>query len=84
MLSVKKKKERITTHNALQQQAASTVVFCATAPELEGVTGGYFNNCYRCQPSNPALNLALAARLWTFSQDMITDILKKNVDNYKD
>lgn len=66
------------------QQAASTVVFCATAPELEGVTGGYFNNCYRCQPSNSTLNLALAAQLWTLSQDMITDILKRNVDNYKD
>ncbi|EFN73055.1 WW domain-containing oxidoreductase [Camponotus floridanus] len=63
------------------QQAASTVVFCATAPELEGVTGGYFNNCYRCQPSNAALNLTLATRLWTFSQDMITDILKANGDN---
>ncbi|XP_050463823.1 WW domain-containing oxidoreductase-like isoform X2 [Cataglyphis hispanica] len=66
------------------QQAASTVVFCATAPELEGVTGGYFNNCYRCQPSNAALNLALAERLWTLSQDMITDFLKRNGDNHKD
>ncbi|KAL6427611.1 hypothetical protein ACFW04_008822 [Cataglyphis niger] len=66
------------------QQAASTVVFCATAPELEGVTGGYFNNCYRCQPSNAALNLTLAEQLWTLSQDMITDILKKNGDNHKD
>lgn len=81
---MRKKKDRITTHNALQQQAASTVVFCATAPELEGVTGGYFNNCYRCQPSNAALNLTLATRLWTLSQDMITDILKANGDNYKD
>lgn len=66
------------------QQAASTVVFCATAPELEGVTGGYFNNCYRCQSSTPALNLTLATQLWTFSQDTITDILRKNGDNFKD
>ncbi|XP_072752276.1 WW domain-containing oxidoreductase [Anoplolepis gracilipes] len=63
------------------QQAASTTVFCATAPELEGVTGGYFNNCFRCQPSNPALNVALAARLWTFSQDMIADSLRIDEDN---
>ncbi|XP_018058913.1 PREDICTED: WW domain-containing oxidoreductase-like isoform X2 [Atta colombica] len=52
------------------QQAASTVIFCATAPELEGVTGSYFNNCCHCQPSNAALDSALAAQLWTLSQDM--------------
>ncbi|EZA53638.1 hypothetical protein DMN91_005483 [Ooceraea biroi] len=59
------------------QQAASTTIFCATAPELEGVTGGYFNNCYRCQPSNAAVDPALASRLWTLSQDMITEYCKK-------
>ncbi|XP_012054566.1 PREDICTED: WW domain-containing oxidoreductase-like [Atta cephalotes] len=60
------------------QQAASTVIFCATAPELEGVTGSYFNNCCHCQPSNAALDSALAAQLWTLSQDMITNVLKRN------
>ncbi|XP_067216413.1 WW domain-containing oxidoreductase isoform X2 [Linepithema humile] len=59
------------------QQAASTTIFCATAPELEGVTGGYFNNCYRCQPSNAALDPALAERLWTISQSMIFQSNKK-------
>ncbi|KAH0949552.1 hypothetical protein HN011_000984 [Eciton burchellii] len=59
------------------QQAASTTIFCATAPELEGVTGCYFNNCYRCQPSNATLNATLASRLWTVSQDMITEHYKK-------
>lgn len=68
--------------NALQQQAASTTVFCATAPELEGVTGSYFNNCFRCQPSNAALDPALAARLWTLSQDMIAEATKRDRDNY--
>jgi len=68
----------------LQQQAASTTVFCATAPELEGVTGSYFNNCYRCQPSIAARDPALAARLWTLSQDMITDVLKRDKDNYSE
>lgn len=60
------------------QQAASTTVFCATAPELEGVTGVYFNNCYRCDPSNAALDPALASRLWTVSQEMIINIMKKD------
>ncbi|XP_071553952.1 WW domain-containing oxidoreductase [Temnothorax nylanderi] len=63
------------------QQGASTTVFCATAPELEGVTGSYFNNCCRCQPTNAALDPALAERLWTLSQDMIADALKRDRDN---
>ncbi|XP_031833660.1 WW domain-containing oxidoreductase isoform X2 [Nomia melanderi] len=60
------------------QQAASTSIFCATAPELEGVTGVYFNNCFRCDPSTPALDSALATRLWSVSQDMIVNIMKKD------
>ncbi|XP_006619095.1 WW domain-containing oxidoreductase isoform X1 [Apis dorsata] len=60
------------------QQAASTSIFCATAPELEGVTGCYFNNCYRCDPSNAALDSALATRLWSVSQEMIINIMKKD------
>ncbi|KAK9696526.1 short chain dehydrogenase [Popillia japonica] len=38
------------------QQAASTTIFCATANELNGVTGVYFNNCYRCEESKAARN----------------------------
>ncbi|XP_011640819.1 WW domain-containing oxidoreductase isoform X1 [Pogonomyrmex barbatus] len=64
------------------QQAASTTIFCATAPELEGVTGSYFNNCCRCQPSNAALDPVLATRLWILSQNMITDVIEKNKNNY--
>ncbi|XP_035739674.1 WW domain-containing oxidoreductase-like [Vespa mandarinia] len=60
------------------QQAASTTIFCATAPELEGATGLYFNNCYRCDPSNFAVDSALASRLWSVSQDMIINVMKKD------
>lgn len=65
----------------MQQQAASTQVFCATATELEGITGGYFNNCCRCQPSNPALDSNLAAQLWIISQEMILDASKRHKDS---
>lgn len=64
--------------NILQQQAASTTVFCATAPELEGITNIYFNNCYYCDPSNTALDPALAGRLWFLSQNMIISVMKKD------
>ncbi|KAI4488197.1 hypothetical protein M0804_005045 [Polistes exclamans] len=60
------------------QQAASTTIFCATAPELEGATGLYFNNCYRCDPSTAAIDSALASRLWSVSQDLIINVMKKD------
>lgn len=59
-----------------QQQAASTPVFCASAPELEGITGCYFSNCYRCDPSKTALNPALAERLWFVSEKMFVSAIK--------
>lgn len=57
------------------QQAASTTVFCATAVELTGVTGVYFNNCYRCEESVAAQNDELAASLWSVSVEMIKKAL---------
>ncbi|EFN83713.1 WW domain-containing oxidoreductase [Harpegnathos saltator] len=64
------------------QQAASTSVFCATAPELDGVTGGYFNNCYRCSPSNAATNRTLSMLLWDLSQEMIIHVTDMTWDQY--
>ncbi|XP_012173779.1 WW domain-containing oxidoreductase isoform X3 [Bombus terrestris] len=58
------------------QQAASTSVYCASAPELEGITGCYFSNCYRCDPSKTALNPQLAERLWFVSEKMFTSCMK--------
>ena len=55
----------------LQQQAASTGVYCAVAPELEGTGGLYFNNCCRCQPSKAAEDENLARKLWDISARMV-------------
>jgi WW domain-containing oxidoreductase len=44
----------------LQQQAASTTVYCAALPELIGATGLYFNNCCRCGPTKAAQGPELA------------------------
>lgn len=57
------------------QQAASTTVYCATAVELTGVTGVYFNNCYRCEESVVAQNEELAIALWNISINMIKKVL---------
>lgn len=60
-----------------KQQAASTPVFCATAPELQGATGIYFNNCYSCESSSISQDSVIAARLWTVSQEMIINVVKR-------
>lgn len=57
------------------QQAASTTVYCATAPELTGLTGVYFNNCYICEPSKLSQNEELAKDLWSLSEKIIKSVL---------
>ncbi|KAL1500797.1 hypothetical protein ABEB36_006240 [Hypothenemus hampei] len=57
------------------QQAAATTVYCATAPELTGVTGVYFNNCFPCKESDTAQNDEMATLLWNISVAMIRQIL---------
>lgn len=58
------------------QQGASTTVYCATAPELTGLTGMYFNNCYICEPSKLSQMEELARDLWKLSEEMIGDGFK--------
>uniref|UniRef100_A0A674J164 WW domain containing oxidoreductase n=1 Tax=Terrapene triunguis TaxID=2587831 RepID=A0A674J164_9SAUR len=54
-------------------QRAATTVYCATAPELEGLGGMYFNNCCRCLPSQEAQNEVTAAALWELSERLIQE-----------
>ncbi|KAL3270614.1 hypothetical protein HHI36_021148 [Cryptolaemus montrouzieri] len=57
------------------QQAAATTVFCAVAPELNGITGSYFNNCYQCEESEKARKDDLALGLWEISADMVKRVM---------
>lgn len=54
-----------------QQQGAATSVYCAVAPELEGLGGMYFNNCFRCEPSAQAQDPDAAAGLWELSERLV-------------
>lgn len=56
------------------QQAASTTVFCATAIELIGVTGVYFNNCCRCEESKAGQDDEMAKLLWDVSVRMVQKV----------
>jgi NAD(P)-dependent dehydrogenase (short-subunit alcohol dehydrogenase family) len=48
-------------------EGARTPVYCATAPELAGETGLYYEDCRRKEPGK-AVTAALAAELWERSE----------------
>ncbi|KAK2834809.1 hypothetical protein Q7C36_015510, partial [Tachysurus vachellii] len=55
------------------QQGAATTVYCAVAPELEGLGGMYFNNCFRCLPSAQAQDPSSALSLWELSERLVQE-----------
>jgi NAD(P)-dependent dehydrogenase (short-subunit alcohol dehydrogenase family) len=46
------------------EEGAETLVYLASSPEVDGVTGEYFHRCRPAVPSPAARDDALAARLW--------------------
>jgi len=50
------------------EQGAQTVVYLASSPEVEGVTGGYYANCRPARSSDLARDEAVARRLWEVSE----------------
>ncbi|XP_038626510.1 WW domain-containing oxidoreductase [Tachyglossus aculeatus] len=62
------------------QQGAATALYCATAPELEGLGGMYFNNCCRCLPSQEAQNEMTARALWELSARLIQERIGRQSD----
>jgi NAD(P)-dependent dehydrogenase (short-subunit alcohol dehydrogenase family) len=53
------------------EQGARTQVHVASAPELAGITGGYWVKCAPAQPSRAARDDAAAARLWEVSETLV-------------
>jgi retinol dehydrogenase 12 len=49
------------------EQGAVTSLYCATAPELAGESGKYYDKCEVTEP-NPVATPELAARLWEYSE----------------
>jgi len=50
------------------EKGARTHVYCASAPEIEGVTGQYFAYCKPAEVSAPARDEALRRRIWAWSE----------------
>lgn len=55
---------------ATAEHGASTPLYLATAPELEGVTGYYFENCQPLKSSADSYDEQLAAQVWDRSMEM--------------
>jgi NAD(P)-dependent dehydrogenase (short-subunit alcohol dehydrogenase family) len=53
------------------ERGAQTIVYAATAPELEGVSGEYFGNSRRARPSRMARNEVAARKLWAATAEVI-------------
>jgi NAD(P)-dependent dehydrogenase (short-subunit alcohol dehydrogenase family) len=53
------------------EQGAQTILYAATAPELEGVSGEYFSNSRRARPSRMARNDVAARKLWALTAELI-------------
>jgi hypothetical protein len=52
-------------------QGATTSIYLAAAPELDGVTGRYFVNSKPKRSSKLSYDEATAARLWQVSADLV-------------
>jgi retinol dehydrogenase 12 len=53
------------------EEGARTTLHCATAPELAGETGLYYDRCERKRPGRAARDPQLAAELWSRSLDWV-------------
>ena len=53
------------------QRGAATSIHVASAPDLEGVTGGYFANRAPKRSAAHSYDEALAGRLWRLSADLV-------------
>ena len=52
-------------------KGAATSIYLASSPEVEGVTGKYFEKCRETTPRRAALNEAVAKRLWDQSAKLV-------------
>lgn len=54
-----------------EAEGARTSIYVATAPELEGVTGRYFDRGKEAKPSRAATDEEAAGRLWNVSEQLV-------------
>ncbi len=53
------------------ERGADTVVYMASSPEIEGVTGGYFHDRRPKRSSRASHDRDTAARMWQVSEKLV-------------
>jgi hypothetical protein len=54
------------------EQGAATQVYVSIHPNLDGVSGYYFEDCYPVEPEGPHMgDYELSARLWDVSEELV-------------
>jgi hypothetical protein len=49
------------------EEGAKTIIYLASSPEIDGITGKYFQKCKQVMPTAEAQNDADAQKLWDIS-----------------
>lgn len=61
----------VSSLNASILQGVATTLYAATAPELEGHSGAYLEDCRVKQPSKTARDPHQARRLWEVTEEQV-------------
>ena len=61
---------RLRPQNPAFVQGASTSIYLASAPEVEGSTSKYYADCRQKPSSKESYDAGVAARLWQASQEL--------------
>ncbi|MBX5482967.1 MAG: SDR family oxidoreductase [Myxococcaceae bacterium] len=63
------------------EKGAETTIYLATAPELEGQSGGYYARKKKIAPSKAAQSDETAKRLWDVTETLIATVLDPRIDH---
>jgi len=56
------------------EQGSETIIYLATSPDVEGITGKYFNDKKEIKSSSISYDLNVAQKLWEASEEIILQI----------
>lgn len=60
------------------EKGAETVVYAASSPDLNGISGAYFGDCKQIEPSAQAQSMTLAANVWEVTKEIIAEETSHN------
>ncbi|MEK7614206.1 MAG: SDR family oxidoreductase [Patescibacteria group bacterium] len=62
-----------------EEEAALGIVYLATSPEVQGITGEYFDRKTKKRSSDESYDMAIAEKLWNFTEKLVPLEVHPNV-----